>query len=478
LSQEPSAPVIHPVVVDLPSWRDPHDILGLFAAEPMPALLHSAGPPGAGHDIGRWSFLSARPVRTVAWSASDSDDPFQLLEQALGPCRVESRRPSPFVGGAIGFLGYDAAAVVEPSVARRRTSEGGPAMPAMLFGLYDWTIVWDHANRRWWVSSTGLGAPRAERLRSAERTAREVAGRATAPHGSHGEEPGRTGTGRWIGSTLSRGDYMAMVEAARDLIRAGEIYQVNLSQRLEIGTAADPVDLYRGMARLSAAPFAAYLDTGSVQILSASPERFVSLRGRVAETRPIKGTRPRGSTPLEDERLRRELSGSEKDRAENVMIVDLARNDLGRVCEPGSIRAEAVCRLESYASVHHLTSVIRGTLRPEVGRAALLRAVFPPGSMTGAPKVRAMQAIEDLEPCGRGIYSGALGYLSFCGNLDLSVVIRTAIVRGDKAWLQVGGGIVADSDPAAEHAESLDKARSVMAGLGITERWQPGNRGS
>jgi para-aminobenzoate synthetase component 1 len=289
---------------------------------------------------------------------------------------------------------------------------------------------------------------------------------AGGPASRHEGEPRRTVP--ILGSSLREEEYLARVREAMRLIEIGELYQVNLSQRLELPAPADPLELAAALARVSPAPFAAWLDAGSFQVVSASPERFLSLKGRRVESRPIKGTRPRGRTPAEDAALRDELIGSAKDRAENVMIADLLRNDLGRVCEAGSIRCEAICRPETYASVHHLVSVVSGELREDRGRADLLRAVFPGGSMTGAPKVRAMQAIEDLEPVPRGVYSGAMGYLSFCGAIDLSIVIRTIIVARGASWLQVGGGVVTDSVPAAEYRESLDKAESVMRGLAAT----------
>jgi para-aminobenzoate synthetase component 1 len=237
---------------------------------------------------------------------------------------------------------------------------------------------------------------------------------------------------------------------------------VNLSHRIECPLAADPIDLFRALARTNPAPFAAYLDAGPFQVACASPERFLRLAGRRAVTSPIKGTRPRGGTAEEDRRLARELEESAKDRAENVMIADLARNDLGRVCEPGSVRVESLCALESFATVHHLVSTVGGTLRDDRDRIDLVRALFPGGSMTGAPKVRAMQVIDELEAEERGIYAGSLGYLSLDGGMDLNIVIRTVVCAAGRAHLRVGGAIVADSDPRREFRETLDKARALL----------------
>jgi para-aminobenzoate synthetase component 1 len=261
---------------------------------------------------------------------------------------------------------------------------------------------------------------------------------------------------------MGRVDYLARVRRALDYIAAGDIYQVNLSHRIECPLPGDPLTLFIDLSRRNPAPFAAYLDGGDFQVVCASPERFVALAGDRATSSPIKGTRPRGRGAEEDARLARELLESAKDRAENVMIADLVRNDLGRVCLPGSVRAETLCGLESFATVHHLASTISGRLRPDRDRVDLLRALFPGGSMTGAPKVRAMEVIDELEAEERGIYSGSIGYLSLDGGMDFNIVIRTIVCAAGRAHLRVGGGIVADSDPRAEYRETLDKARALL----------------
>ena len=260
---------------------------------------------------------------------------------------------------------------------------------------------------------------------------------------------------------------------AKEYIAAGDIYQVNLSQRLSAPFTADPFALYQRLAHENPAPFAAYFHTPDAAIVSCSPERFLQVRGREVETRPIKGTRPRGATPEEDARLAAELLASEKDRAENVMIVDLERNDLGRACEFGSVHVPELFAVEQYATVFHLVSTVRGRLRPEVTALDCLRASFPGGSITGAPKVRSMEIIEELEPTRRGVYTGAIGYLCFSGDMDTNIVIRTVVVKDGTAHFQVGGGIVADSDPEAEYQETMDKgvalARALAAEAGAKE---------
>jgi len=469
----------------------------------MPALLYSGGPAGAGPDINRWSILCSTPFEVISWrlgdtadttdtaETGDTSDPFRLLAEAAGRHASGRIGGFPFAGGAVGFIGYDAGRRIESIPERAAPGPHLHGLPDLLFGLYSWAVVWDHQERVWAILSTGIpesGAARRAKAAADARRVERLLARWLDRLGAHPVRDPRDAPDRQSGtamldsrmtSNLSRPAYLEMVEQARRLIADGELYQVNLSQRFELPAPRDPVRLFSEIARHSPAPFSAYLDAGECQILSASPERFLHLTGREAESRPIKGTRPRGATPREDQALREQLAASEKDRAENVMIVDLVRNDLGRVCEAGTVKAMEVCRLESYASVHHLVSIVAGEIRDGIGAADLLRALFPPGSMTGAPKVRAMRAIEEIEPDRRGIYAGALGYLSFCGAMDMSVVIRTAIVTRARTWLQVGGGVVADSDPDAEYAESLDKAASVLRGVSATECLpMPGRRAS
>jgi para-aminobenzoate synthetase component 1 len=270
---------------------------------------------------------------------------------------------------------------------------------------------------------------------------------------------------RGVSSNFDRPGYLAAVRRAVEYIHAGDCFQVNLSQRLLCGATEPPLDLYARLRERNPAPFAGYFDLGDFVVLSASPERFLRIEDGLVQTRPIKGTRPRGATPEEDENRRAELLRSAKDRAENVMIVDLLRNDLGRVCAYGSVEVTALCQLETYRTVHHLVSEVRGRLRPGLGAVDLLRAAFPGGSVTGAPKVRAMEIIAELEPTARGPYCGALGYVGFDGAMDTNILIRT--ITAGKGWLQfpVGGGVVADSDPEAEYAETLHKAEGMLRAL-------------
>jgi para-aminobenzoate synthetase component 1 len=267
-------------------------------------------------------------------------------------------------------------------------------------------------------------------------------------------------------SSFTHEGYLNAVNRVREYILAGDIFQTNLSQRFEAPLVEPPWDLYRRLRTQNAAPFAAYLDFADALILSASPERFLRVDpdGRV-ETRPIKGTRPRGVGPEHDAALGRALTESAKDRSENLMIVDLIRNDLSRVCSPGTVRVRELFALEHFATVHHLVSTVVGELQPGAGALDLLRAAFPGGSITGAPKLRAMEIIAELEPSARGVYCGAIGYLSLSGALDTSIPIRTAVVQDGRVYLSAGGGIVADSDAEQEYRETLDKARGMIDAL-------------
>ncbi|MFN3649885.1 MAG: aminodeoxychorismate synthase component I [Armatimonadota bacterium] len=270
-----------------------------------------------------------------------------------------------------------------------------------------------------------------------------------------------------VESSFSRTEYEAAVRKILDYIAAGDCYQVNLSQRFSAPYPGSPWELYLRLRETSPAPFSAFLNCGDHQVLSASPELFLRVRGREVETHPIKGTRPRGATPEEDAANAAELLSSVKDRAELLMIVDLERNDLGRVCEYGSVHVPDLWRLESYSNVHHLVATVRGTLRPELGPLDCLRAAFPGGSITGAPKIRAMEIIEELEPVRRGVYTGAIGWVDGWGNAEWSIAIRTMVVKDGRAYFSAGGGIIADSDPAAEYAETLAKAQGMLRALGM-----------
>jgi para-aminobenzoate synthetase component 1 len=398
---------------------------------------------------GRWTIFGSDPFEV--WSAGDDDDPFAAASQLAAAHPALPAQRLPFAGGLVGYLGYECLRHVERVPVHPRSPSDPP----------------DGRAGRHWLVSTGLPEQDPGRRRSRARDDLvRLEEKIRQPLDAADSPPPSTGALR---SSLSRSDYVDAVRRILHHIRAGDIYQANLTQRFQVeAQVADPVGLFGRLHGASPAPHAAYLDIGSWKILSSSPERFVRRRGRQVESRPIKGTVSRGVTPEEDAALREALEDSPKDRAENLMIVDLMRNDLSRVCSPGSVQVPALSRVETYTTLHHLVSTVQGELRPECTSEDLLRAVFPPGSMTGAPKVRAMAILRDLEPVRRGPYAGALGYLSFCGDLDLSVVIRTVLLGNGEARFHVGGGVVADSRPEAEYDESLLKARALKRALGVT----------
>ena len=481
-----------PLVLELEPPPDPLDCCSRCRDLPFLIFLDSA----ATRDrLGRYSFLSGDPAVVVRskrevterWTSAAgtwervAGDPLEYVRVLLRQ-HAAAAIPDlpPFQGGAAGYIGYDWGTRLE-RVAPPRFDD--LAIPDCMLGWYDWVIAWDHERGRAWLISTGLpetGPARSRRAAERQASIRALlAGECRAPSPpsfapAHRAAPTPTPPlypfAAGIRSTFTRSSYCDAVRRVIDYLFAGDIFQANLSHRLQSRLAESPFDLYRRLRRHNPAPFAAYLDFGELVVASSSPERFlrVSPETRVVEARPIKGTRPRGRDPADDAALRQQLSESEKDRAEHVMIVDVLRNDLSRVCRPGSVRVPELFALEQYATVHHLVSTVVGELAPDRDVVDLLRAAFPGGSITGAPKIRAMQIIAELEPTARGVYCGSIGYLSVTGALDTSIVIRTCLVLGEDVYFQVGGGIVADSDPEQEYRETLDKARGLISALGAT----------
>lgn len=444
---------------------NPYQAMPRLLARVRPVLLDSSL---ASNRTGRYSYCTADPFlivrsrgrRVELADASGSvvldADPFAIVQGLLRHHKVAPIPDlPPFLGGAIGYFSYDLGRLLEQLPTRAKDVE---ALPDLDLGFYDWVLATDHVTGQNWLIETVFpwrdataGSPEIERIQM----------QAPAPMADRFPRPQR------LRSNVRRADYLDAVRRAQAYIAAGDVYQVNLSHRLEGRWRGPTWPLYERLRAASPVPYGAYLALGNVTILSASPERFLQLApdGEHVETRPIKGTRPRGATPSEDQALATELLSSEKDRAENLMIVDLLRNDLGKVCQVGSVRVPELFSLEPYTTVWQMVSAITGTLRPELDAIDLLRACFPGGSVTGCPKIRAMEIIEELEPERRGIYCGAIGCLSFSGAMDTSIAIRTLVVMGQRLHLQVGGAIVADSDPEAEYAETIAKARAGLDAL-------------
>ena len=369
----------------------------------------------------------------------------------------------------IGFLGYDLAPRIERLP---RAQPRDSRLPDIRMALYDTAVTIDEQSGKvelWAWDLTGDGRTAAERRCRAWRKALDRALRSPKQPSS------RPISLTAPKSSLDRETYLATVRRVIEYIKDGDVFQVNLSQRFMADGQIDPLELYLRLKQVSPAPFAAYLHWQDLAVVSASPESFFRTRGNTVVTRPIKGTRPRGSSPDDDGRLAAELLDSPKDRAELTMIVDLERNDLGRVCEYGSVVVREPLTIESFAEVHHLVATVEGQLRAGVGPVDVIRAVFPGGSITGAPKIRAMEIIDELEPNRRSLYTGAIGYLSRGGTSDFNIAIRTILVEGSRVSFQVGGGIVADSEPQAEYEETLAKGRGMLAALthGAGERDLP-----
>jgi para-aminobenzoate synthetase component 1 len=470
---------VAPLIEELAPAPDPVRCCEQLEGLPYRLFLDSAAP---GARLGRYSYVMADPVAVVRTRGDAAA--LASVRQLLAPHRADPVDGlPPFQGGAAGYIAYDWGLTLERLPAPRFDDLG---LDDIVIGLYDWVLAWDHVAGKAWLISTGIPAAADRRAaRAAERAAmaKDCLVRGCRPSGPQqggpkGPQPRPQapsypvpGEGA-LRSSFTRPDYLAAVARVREYIYAGDIFQANLSQRFEAPLAQAPWTFYRTLRRVNPAPFGAFFDVPGAPVLSTSPERFlrVSAAGQV-ETRPIKGTRARGMGPEHDAALGQALTESAKDRAENLMIVDLMRNDLSRVCAPGTVRASELFALERYATVHHLVSTVVGDLAPGFDAFDLLRAAFPGGSITGAPKLRAMEIIAELEPSRRGVYCGSLGYWSTTGEMDTSIAIRTAVVRDGRLYFSAGGGIVADSDPEQEYQETLDKVRSIIDALaGVNPR--------
>jgi para-aminobenzoate synthetase component 1 len=454
------------------------DMFATFREMPYPAFLDSS------LDIprlGRYSYLTADPflilrskgrhvqIERMGNISHLESNPFIVLQELLKRYRlVQVRGLPPFHGGAIGYFSYELAHHMETLPSR---AVDDLCLPEMNVAFYDWTISMDRITGATWAVATGLPEGTQDKARQRLGWIKDRLRQVRA----HSHYSGPSLKTESVISSYSRDDYLEAVKSVKDYIVQGDVYQVNISQRFEAPVPCRPWDLYLRLRTVNPAPFSAYLHYPEVTVLSASPEVFLHLENGSVSTRPMKGTRPRGASRREDQEMAEELRSSEKDRAENLMTVDLMRSDLGKVCSPGSIQVPELFTIEKYPTVFQMVSTIRGQLRPDVSAVELLQACFPGGSVTGAPKIRAMQIIDELEPTQRSVYCGAVGYIGFDGSMLMSIPIRILLVKGHKVYFQVGGGIVADSDPQAEYEETLHKARGSFRALGVQERTlQPG----
>jgi para-aminobenzoate synthetase component 1 len=482
---------MRPLIQEIATAHTPESLVENLRGENGVVLLRTSAfdSPAA-----RYSFVAVGPFLTFRsfgsrceisnrqLPASNSQvqfgNPWHLLDALMSRFELLDEIDLPFpLGGAFGCWGYDLKNFTEPKLPRRAVND--LELPDCHVGFYDSLVVFDHRLGKVCIVSTGLDADgsRTEK-RAHERSAfwmSRVQGRDFSSKAAKPQSPEflrAFAPLREISPNLSRDEFIALVQRAQKYIRAGDIYQVNLSQRLTAPSPFSGLDFFQRLTAVSPAPFSAFLDCGDFQIASSSPELFLRLSGPHIQTRPIKGTRPRGADPTRDAQLAYELQTSAKELAELVMITDLLRNDLGKVCEFGTVQTPDLARLEKFAQVQHLVSTVEGRLRRDVTHFAAFASCFPGGSITGAPKFRAMEIIDELEPVSRGPYCGAIGYLGFNRESQLSIAIRTAVCTAEKIHFHAGAGIVADSDPAAEYEETLAKAAGFLAALNHVRRRQ------
>ncbi|MDQ3630875.1 MAG: anthranilate synthase component I [Actinomycetota bacterium] len=443
--------------------------LKLRGAKPeSPAfLLESAE---KGQRVGRWSFIGVRPREVIRWSLGDPGDPYAIAADAVA--RVsQAQLPAlpPFAGGAVGFFGYDLVRTVETTLGAPNPDVLG--LPDMALMLSDVLVVFDHLKHTLSViahvdTHRDVDAAYADAVATIAQVRSLLAGPVPTVNEAHPPRPVPT-----FAPNMERSQFEAMVERIVAYCHAGDTFQVVPSQRWSGAIdGIDPFSVYRGLRVVNPSPYMYFLDFLDFQVAGASPEPLLTVAGRHVSTRPIAGTRRRGATPAEDEALAAGLLEDEKERAEHVMLVDLGRNDLGRVCDFGTVRVDSFMAVEQYSTVMHIVSNVSGRLREEIGPMDALRAVLPAGTLSGAPKVRAMEIIDELEPVKRGGYGGAIGYLSYAGDLDTCIHIRTVVIQDGVAHIQAGGGTVADAQPAYEFDESVSKARGVKGAIELAAR--------
>jgi anthranilate synthase component 1 len=434
-----------------------------------------------GEHVGRYSFLGkdpflilrARDGRTTierAGKLTESERPFiSTLRSLMADFRSPFVPDLPrFTGGAVGFLGYGAASWFEPVLGDLGISNDGADTAG--FMLFDTVLAFDHVQHRILIIANARITPDEDLTSLYQFACAKIAFLERELDRALSQRPAKTSGEVELRSNYTRDEFETHVKTAKDYIAAGDIYQVVLSQRFEATVGTEPFTVYRALRYVNPSPYMYFIRMGGVSVVGSSPEMLVRVEGSLVETHPIAGTRRRGRTDEEDMRLAEELKRNEKERAEHVMLVDLGRNDVGRVCEYGSVRVPQFMGLERFSHVMHLTSVVEGRLANDRDRFDALVSCFPAGTVSGAPKVRAMQIINELEPSGRGLYAGAVGYLDFAGNLDFCIAIRTVIMSGGNAYIQAGAGIVMDSNPTAEYEETRDKAQALIRALELAQQ--------
>ncbi|MEE9542332.1 MAG: aminodeoxychorismate synthase component I, partial [Thermodesulfobacteriota bacterium] len=429
-------------------YRDPLDLFALLRSETEgPAFLLGGTSKGTSRS---YSYIGVSPFMVIEGEA----DPFAALSELLKKYKSEAG-PFPFSGGAVGYFSYDLRDNLINTHAKGETKKEAPLIAPSILGVYDTIVAIDHARQKSYLVERGFSGA-GENSKMITALAKEKKRFARTEPKESGSAPR---------SNLTREEYISKVEAAKRYITEGDIYQINIAQKFEIPFNGDSFSLYRDIVESSPAPFSSFLDFGSFQIISNTPERLLKIKDGTAVTEPIKGTRKRGASKAEDLILIEELRGSPKERAEHVMIVDLERSDLGRICETGTVKVEEFERVLTLPGLHHMVSSVRGRLKEGLTGPEALKMIFPGGSITGAPKIRAMEIIDELEPTPRGLYTGALGWFDFSGALDIAMAIRTAVSKEATLHLGVGSGIVADSVPEEEYDETILKAKDFFGAV-------------
>ncbi|WP_296644765.1 aminodeoxychorismate synthase component I [Romboutsia sp. 13368] len=408
--------------------------------------------------LGRYSFISSNPFKILKYK-NTKENPLDYLQNELNKYKVENNTHLPFIGGAVGYLSYDLGNYIEKLP---RTAVDDTNIYDLYFGFYNWVIAIDHLENKTYIATPNLDVEKEnEIIKNIEIKINESEKNGIDNICYEEKEVEKTR----LTSNFTKNEFENAVRKVQDYIRQGDIYQANLTQRFNGKTTLSSYELYRDLRRFSPAPFGAFLNFEDSHILSNSPERFIKCVDRKVETRPIKGTRPRGKNKEEDLKLQEELKNSEKDRAELLMIVDLERNDIGRISKIGTVKVPELFVIEPYANVNHLVATVVGELDDDKDCIDVIKATFPGGSITGAPKIRSMEIIDELEPTQRNVYTGSIGYIGFDGDMDLNIAIRTIIKKDENVYFQVGGGMTWDSNPEDEYQETLDKAQSIMKAL-------------
>ncbi|WP_129595776.1 aminodeoxychorismate synthase component I [Anaerophilus nitritogenes] len=444
------------LIEEIKTDLDVFDIYSLFKEDKTVTLLDSGMD---AEKLGRYSFIGLNVFSTFKYKNSictingenfECENPFKQLKHLMNKYKIENNTSLPYTAGAMGYFSYDLGTVTE-YIQMLAVEE--VKIPDCYFYFYDNAIIVDNLQKKVFITALGILSPSAHSIENIKNIIYA---------GTKVQYPKLTTSNVKFISNFKKDEYIDTVETVRQYIRTGDIYITNLTQRFSCETNKEPYEVYRDLRNINPAPFAAFMNIEDFSIVCSSPERFLEIRNNIVETRPIKGTRPRGKNKEEDFKNKQQLIDSEKDHSELLMIVDLERNDLSKVCKPNSVKVTELFEIEEYSTVFHLVSTVVGELKNEYTAIDCIEACFPGGSITGAPKLRSMEIIDELEPTRRNIYTGSIGYLGFDGNADLNIVIRTILMKSGKAYLGVGGGITWESDKQSEYDETLDKAVALM----------------